>query len=105
MCRSKARTAGNLYKLPPGPSCLIHCLHSLQLKGENRGKKSIRTRSTHTRVGVLTTRRLLSPHDDDNWNIMMVDDDDDEGDYGIDDDCEDDADCKNTWKGPEGITV
>jgi len=36
---------------------------------------------------------------------MMVDDDDDEGDYGIDYDCEDDADCKNTWKGPEGITV
>ena len=49
---------------------------------------------------------LPSPHDDDNWNIMMVHDDDGEGDYGIDDDdCEDDADCKNTWKGPGGITV
>lgn len=51
------------------------------------------------RAGVLP-----SPHDDDNWNIMMVHDDG-EGDYGIDDDCEDDADCKNTWKGPGGITV
>ena len=43
-----------------------------------------------------------SPHDDDNWNIMMLVDDDD---YGLDDDCENDADCKNTWRGPEGITV
>ena len=35
---------------------------------------------------------------------MMVHDDDD--DYGIDDDYnEDDADCKNTWVGPGGITV
>lgn len=103
MC-TKSRTKGNLYKLPPGPSCLIHCLHSLQLKGENGGKKSIRTRSTHTRRGDPTTP---SPHDDDNRNIMMVHDDDDdgEGDYGIDEDCEDDADCKNTWKGPGGITV
>ena len=49
----------------------------------------------------------MSSHGDDNWNIMMVhdDDDDDESDYGIDDDGEDDADCKNTWRGPEGITV
>ena len=36
---------------------------------------------------------------------MLVDDDDDDA-YGLgDDDCDDDADCKNTWRGPEGITV
>ena len=90
---------GNLYKLPPGPSCLIHCLHSLQLKGENRGKKVYVLIYSYS-LGAMT-QRLALPHDDDNWNVMMVHDD---SDYGIDDD-DDDADCKNTWKGPEGITV
>ena len=89
---------GNLYKLPPGPSCLIHCLHSLQLKGENRGKKVYVLIYSYS---LAMTQRLALPHDDDNWNVMMVHDD---SDYGIDDD-DDDADCKNTWKGPEGITV
>ena len=69
---------GNLYKLPPGPSCLIHCLHSLQLKGENRGKKVYVLIYSYS-LGAMT-QRLALPHDDDNWNVMMVHDD---SDYGM----------------------